>query len=618
MKCARESRYWRSYRDSKTFTLTIYIYEAHLGFSNGSGIAAGSTFHSSSFHNSSFSNLHGGGSVDTSLSSTSTGHGAGGPWDTKIVVSLPKDPMGERHETSRAGKTPNPVWDQAVVFRDIDYSELVRVEMRGIRKLGDNPVLASVEFEVHDVMGLSLRDGASVFQLECDRSRARYGVILLAFRFDPPVAADVLGEFDGIGSEMVPRELSAVPSEGEEEDSITPAWGRREPSHQPEVEPVYINVDGHFACLLLDDDTLSYPCKSSRPSTASSSSVLTRDKDTAASPGRSRAGIPGGGQHTQHFHHQHQHPRLSVGSTNSTKSENSVFDRESLIHGRGSAVRLAAMAEQLSAGNGGGGGGGSGGSSYGAPGGGKRFSSRPRSLGNSLAQQLSALGIGVGSGAGSGAGGGGAGAPKAGGGNNGNSNVHRRGKPAPVVDPRRGSSGANTVDDAARFEAPHHRWSIPRRRLKHQEQHAPAAGGTAQTSGGTTDADGRSHRGGGKRSRTRAGFASGFPILSSLRARASGGAARARSKSTSAAAPYTADSGDSSCASTVQVGEEGLMFEAAPAAEPGGGGGTARPSLAVSAVCDVPVSLELSPTGFKVPRPLLGRSLSEELASAKE
>lgn len=52
-------------------------------------------------------------------------------------------------------------------------------------------------------MGLSLRDGASVFQLECDRSRARYGVIWLAFRFDPPVAADVLGEFDGIGSAML-------------------------------------------------------------------------------------------------------------------------------------------------------------------------------------------------------------------------------------------------------------------------------------------------------------------------------------------------------------------------------------------------------------------------------
>lgn len=60
--------------------------------------------------------------------------------------------------------------------------------------------------QVHDVMGLSLRDVPSVFQLECDRSRARYGVILLAFRFDPPVAADVLGEFDGIGSAMVVSE----------------------------------------------------------------------------------------------------------------------------------------------------------------------------------------------------------------------------------------------------------------------------------------------------------------------------------------------------------------------------------------------------------------------------
>lgn len=51
--------------------------------------------------------------------------------------------------------------------------------------------------QVHDVMGLSLREDASVFQLECDRSRARYGVILLAFRFDPSVTADAFGDLDG-------------------------------------------------------------------------------------------------------------------------------------------------------------------------------------------------------------------------------------------------------------------------------------------------------------------------------------------------------------------------------------------------------------------------------------
>lgn len=307
-----------------------------------------------------------------------------------------------------------------------------------------------------------------------------------------------------------------------------------------------------------------------------------------------------------------------MGSNNSAKSENSIFDPESLIHGRGSAVRLAAMAEQLSARDGGSG-------SYGAPGGGKRLSSagkdsrvRPRSLGNSLAQQLSALGIGVGSGAGSGGGGGGAWGPKATGGSS-SSTLYRRGKPAPV-DQRRGSSGANSSDDAVRLETtPQQRWAMPRRRLRHHEQHAPACGVIANpaAAGGGADADGRSHRVGGKRARSRTGFtrAPGFPILSSLRARASGGAARARSKSTSSP-PYAADSGESSCASTVRAGEEGMMFEKpAPSAEPAGG--TARPSLVASAVCDVPLSLELSPTGFKAP-PLLGRSLSEELASAKE
>lgn len=49
-------------------------------------------------------------------------------------------------------------------------------------------------------MGLSLQGDALVFQLNCDRSRVRYGVILLAFHFDPPVAADGFGEFDGVGS----------------------------------------------------------------------------------------------------------------------------------------------------------------------------------------------------------------------------------------------------------------------------------------------------------------------------------------------------------------------------------------------------------------------------------
>lgn len=51
--------------------------------------------------------------------------------------------------------------------------------------------------QVHDVMGLDLRNSASLFQLECDRVRVRYGVILLAFEFDPPVAADVLVALNG-------------------------------------------------------------------------------------------------------------------------------------------------------------------------------------------------------------------------------------------------------------------------------------------------------------------------------------------------------------------------------------------------------------------------------------
>lgn len=69
--------------------------------------------------------------------------------------------------------------------------------------------------QVHDVMGLSLREEASVFQLECDRSRVRFGVITLAFHFDPPVSAAVLGELSGAvgtlpASTMMPTATAVV------------------------------------------------------------------------------------------------------------------------------------------------------------------------------------------------------------------------------------------------------------------------------------------------------------------------------------------------------------------------------------------------------------------------
>ncbi|CAN0394500.1 unnamed protein product, partial [Ectocarpus fasciculatus] len=291
--------------------------------------------------------------------------------------------------------------DQTVVLRDIEYSELVRVEMRRPRKIGENPVLASVEFEVHDVIGLSLREGASVFQLECDRSRARYGIILLAFRFDPPVAADVLGPLDGAGLTSLPRGVTTPADQGHDEGEKAPAWGAPEAGQQAErevevAEPVYINVEGHFACLLLDDDTPLNRCKpglarqssSSTASFAPSHSSAPKDHpdptiefDLAhACPGqpqpRARAGTLS----------SLIHPRLSTVSQNSVKSENSIYDYPGLIqHGRSSAVRMSMNNNSNASG-----------------GAGKPSRPRPVSLGGSLGLQLSALGLGVGGGGGGG------------------------------------------------------------------------------------------------------------------------------------------------------------------------------------------------------------------------
>lgn len=50
--------------------------------------------------------------------------------------------------------------------------------------------LLRASLQVHHVMGVSMPGDASVFQLECDRSRVRYGIILLAFEFDPPAPSE--------------------------------------------------------------------------------------------------------------------------------------------------------------------------------------------------------------------------------------------------------------------------------------------------------------------------------------------------------------------------------------------------------------------------------------------
>ncbi|CAM9907985.1 unnamed protein product, partial [Pylaiella littoralis] len=569
MHLAHSSRYWKTYRNSKKFTLTIYIYEAHLGVCN---------FNSSSgsFQSGLSTNAA---SMDNSASSSGgappPGAGAG---DTKIVVSLPKDPTGERHETRRVGKTPNPVWDQAVVFRDIDYSELVRVEMRGIRKIGDNPVLASVEFEVHDVMGLSLRDEASVFQLECDRSRARYGVILLAFRFDPPVAADVLGELDGVDcATAVPRGVTATADLGEEEDAKAPAWGaEKEPNiRQPEAglkvqeEPVYINVEGHFACLLLDDDGPVDACKpvSGRLSSASSSvSLVSATNGPDALPQRSRASLGAGSKvhpnhdrDHQHPYHHPSHPRLSTASHHSSKSDNSIFDPESWIHGRGSAVRMMAMAGRHTAGG------------RGAAGGGGRRSAakehRPRaaSLSNNLAAQLSALGLIVGGGGGGGGGGG----AKANAGKLGKSVDSGRKSSCPDPD-----DGLDLGATAPPPETPPQlRWVMPRRRPKRHETAGPGASAAGE-------GDGRSYseRGGGsgKRARAREVWAHGFlrsPALGGLRSRAgvggvggsaaSGGSASSGGGGGGSGAGGNLRSGPvgSSFTGTVRAGEDSRVAE---------------------------------------------------------
>lgn len=300
--------------------------------------------------------------------------------------------------------------------------------------------------------------------------------------------------------------------------------------------------------------------------------------------------------------HSHPHPRLSNGSNSSVRSDSRIFDSEHLIHGRGSAVRMA-MAGGFT-GKGGGGGGSTGdGSGRGV----KRRSMakdsrrRPASLGSSLTNQLAALGLGVGGGI--------TGGGNKAGDNSGAGAGIKLGRPSSVDSILRsspglglggGSSSVDTSGTTARLEKSQHRWSLPRGRLKHHETAAGANGG------GSTGT-------GVKRGRPR-GWANGLlrsPTLGGLRARAPWSASRSRSKSSAAASaaaasaaaavtiPYPAaaaaavESEDSSCASTVRAGEEASIANNPPSALESSSG-TPPP-----AAYDAPVAavFEASPLG---------------------
>ncbi|CAM9447690.1 unnamed protein product [Chrysoparadoxa australica] len=156
---AKKSRYWNTYRASKTYRLTLHIYEAHL---IGSKDSVGSP---RSFE-----------------------------YDTYCAVLMLRSASQTRHKTSLARKTANPVWNNSIVFNDVGFAEKLRIEVKAKRKLGDKPVLGYIEFKVHEVMGLSVQGHTSTFQLNCVGSRIEGGVLLIAVEFDPPVERDNVEE----------------------------------------------------------------------------------------------------------------------------------------------------------------------------------------------------------------------------------------------------------------------------------------------------------------------------------------------------------------------------------------------------------------------------------------
>uniref|UniRef100_A0A7S2BYM4 C2 domain-containing protein n=1 Tax=Florenciella parvula TaxID=236787 RepID=A0A7S2BYM4_9STRA len=189
MDAATTSPYWNSYRASRTYRLTIHFFEAQL-----------------------------------QVAENSKANPQGAMLDPYVVVFLTRDREGSKQKTSVQKKSLSPVWNQSLVFNELNYSDKLRVEIKANRQFQVNDFLCGFDFIVADVMAQSVQECQPSYRLVGEKVT---GTLLAAFDFDPPVPLDI---------EPPPAAPIEATSAGEEEVE----------------EKVYLNVERNFSCMLID------------------------------------------------------------------------------------------------------------------------------------------------------------------------------------------------------------------------------------------------------------------------------------------------------------------------------------------------------------------------------
>ena len=72
--------------------------------------------------------------------------------DPYIVVFLDGEREGSKQKTSVQKKTLSPVWNQSLVFNNLDFDDVLRVEIKANRQFQINDFLCGFDFRVQDMM----------------------------------------------------------------------------------------------------------------------------------------------------------------------------------------------------------------------------------------------------------------------------------------------------------------------------------------------------------------------------------------------------------------------------------------------------------------------------------
>lgn len=112
--------------------------------------------------------------------------------DPYVMIFLDQDRSGSKRKTAILKKTTNPVWNECIMFTEIDVSEKLCIEVKMPSWGSFNPVLGSISFTVGDIVKLNNQERKNkLFVLVPGSPGINAATISLGFAFNPPVTGNI-------------------------------------------------------------------------------------------------------------------------------------------------------------------------------------------------------------------------------------------------------------------------------------------------------------------------------------------------------------------------------------------------------------------------------------------